>query len=442
MKFLKRSAVFILVLAVFAGLYAVCEYLGVNARSFYMDTPGKTAEGSIDFSKTSVDRLVEQYVNNEIERDIIVTATGDMKFYEWQLNRAYNQETKTFDFSPSFAYVSKYFETSDYVIGDIETTLAGSGNGTQTSYNGYGADRQTKSYNTPEVLAGNLQAAGFDLITTANEHALDSQAAGLTSTIHYLTEAGLKVSGTRSDATQPSYIIEDIRGMKTGFIAYTNVLTNTEDEAAVSLVNYLAAYDEDRIGELCSQIAAMRREGAEAVIVQLHFGTEYAVMPEEQDKALANRLIQAGADVILGSHTHVPGAIEVVDVAGEDGSSRKGLIVYSMGNFLTSQQYVDGSGNYRDMGMICDIIFKKGKNSVRIGGLYLTPVYSNWTDTEIATIPVMEAHDAPDQFGDIFDRLAKARINAAYDTIFPELMQSCGLTYSYEDYKYKISIEN
>lgn len=407
-----------------------------------MDTPGATTGGSIDFSKTSVDKLIENYANTEMERDVVITAVGDMKFYQWQLERAYDDTSESFDFSPSFAYIEKYIPENGFVIGDIETTLAGSGNGSDTTYNGYGADRKSMLFNTPEVLADNLADAGFNLITTANEHALDSEAAGLTSTLNYLTAAGLKVTGTRSNDTDPVYIIEKVQGMNTGFIAYTNIMTNTDDTESLSLVNYLDNYNEEKITQMCSQIAKMREEGAEAVVVLLHFGSEYASVPEDADKTLAHRLIEAGADLILGSHTHVPGTIEVVDVVEEDGSTRQGLVVYSLGNFLTSQQYVDGTDQYRDMGMICNIIFKKSKDSVRIGGIEIMPVYSNWTDEAIATIPIIEAYENPDSFGDIFDIYAKPRIKAGYETIFPELLQNSGLSYTCEDYKYKISLEN
>lgn len=442
MKFFKRLTGLILMTLMFSALYFICNYFGVNAKSFYMDTPGATTRGSIDFSKTSVDKLIVNYANTEVERDIVITAVGDMKFYEWQLERAYDETTKTFDFASSFAYIESYLKNTNYLVGDIETTLAGSGNGAYTDYNGYGANRRTMLFNTPEVLADNLSHIGFDLITTANEHALDSGGTGLTTTLHHLQEAGLRVTGTRNSETDPVYMIEKISGMNTGFIAYTNVMTNTEDTESLNLVNYLDNYNEEKITQMCNQIKQMREEGAETVIVLLHFGTEYASIPEETDKNLAHRLIEAGADLILGSHPHVPGTIEVVNAKNDDGSERQGVVIYSLGNFLTSQQYVDGTDQHRDMGMICDIVFKKSKDGVRIGGINVTPVYSNWTDDDIATIPVLEAYENPDTFGDIFDEYAKPRIKAAYESIFPDLLNNSGLSYTYEDYKYKISLEN
>lgn len=442
MRILKYLIGLLFTAVVFCGLFFVCQYYGRSARAFYMETPGKTVTGSIDFSKTSVDQLVENYVNNMLERDIVITAVGDMKFYEWQLQRAYNPETETFSFVPAFEYISKYFESTNYVVGDIETTMAGANGSTDTRFYGYGADRSTMRFNTPEILAVNLADAGFDMITTANEHALDSGTSGVAATINRLENAGITHIGTRRSADAPAYVIEKVNGLKIGFIAYTNLLTDTEDETAVSVVNYLDNYNEEKIDQMCAQIQQMRAEGAEAVVVLLHFGAEYAVQPQDTDRGLAHRLINAGADVILGSHTHVPGLIETVDVPNEDGSSRRGLIVYSMGNFLTSQQHLDGSSQHRDMGMICEIVFKKLKDMVYIGGLNVIPVYSNWTKDSVVTLPILEAHDLPDNYNEIFDAYAVRRINTAYETIFPQLLESSGLSYVYEDYKYKISFEN
>ncbi len=456
MKFFKYFIGLLSTAAVFTGLFFVCGYFGSSAKSFYMDVPGKTATGGIDFSKTSVDKLVENYVNGELEQDITVTAVGDMLFYQWQLERSYDAETDTYDFTPSFANIKKYFAESDYLVGDLETTLAGKDQGADKSYNGYGADRLAMKFNTPEILAQNLAQTGFDMITVANEHAFDSGTAGFQSTVSRLREAGIETAGVAMD--DAPYVIKNIENIKIGFIAYTNVMpeivrtdaqgnvisdsaTGDYSDPNYAMVNHLGNYDAEKIRQMCAQIEQMRGEGAEAVVVLLHFGETYGAEPSEQDQQLAHQLIDAGADVILGSHSHVPEPIEIVDVQKEDGSARRGLIVYSMGNFLTSQQYIDGTGQYRDMGMLCEIIFKKVRDTVFVGGLNITPVYSNWAEASISTVPVIEAHNAPDHFEGIFDDYALGRINDAFESIFPQVLADSGVTYKIEDYKYKISLE-
>ena len=108
---------------------------------------------------------------------------------------------------------------------------------------------------------------------------------------------------------------------------------------------------------------------------------------------------------------------------------------------MSSQQYKGGTGN-RDIGALFDIVFVKQGKKARIKEIHVTPVYSNWTDEAISVIPVCEAKEAPEHFEGLLDRHAVSRINAAYDTLIPSMLQNSGLNYTYSDYKYKISLEN
>ena len=81
MNIFKKFTGAIVAAAVFILLFVACLYYGLRAKSFYMVTPGRTSSGMIDFSKTSVDSLVEDYVNREMDRQIVISGTGAMKFY-------------------------------------------------------------------------------------------------------------------------------------------------------------------------------------------------------------------------------------------------------------------------------------------------------------------------------------------------------------------------
>ena len=186
-------------------------------------------------------------------------------------------------------------------MGDIETTMAGAGKGTDTSIYGYGANKDTNIFNTPEVLAQNLADVGFNMIATANSHAMDSGSNGVVSTVGYLNQAGLTALGTVKTAGDARYVMQNIHGMQTGFIAYTNAI-NVEDDAQAdtaqsgdgtqdalaedgsqdstagdsavqqyALVNYLNHYDENAVTQMCAQVQQMKSEGAEIVVVSLSF---------------------------------------------------------------------------------------------------------------------------------------------------------------------------
>ena len=513
MNIFKKFTGAIVTAAVFILLFVACLYYGLRAKSFYMVTPGRTSSGMIDFSKTSVDSLVEDYVNREMDRQIVISGTGAMKFYEWQLARAYDDASQSFDFSSAFSYIDSYLQNTDYLLGDIETTMAGAGKGTDTSIYGYGANKDTNIFNTPEALAQNLADAGFNMIATANSHAMDSGSNGVVSTIGYLNQAGLTALGTVKTAGDARYVIQNIHGMKTGFIAYTNAINveddaqadtvqsgdGTQDDAATgdgsvqdtpadgtqssdgqqdttgdngqdnstgdgtqdasaedgsqdntagdsavqqyALVNYLNHYDENAVAQMCAQVQQMKSEGAEIIVVSLSFESSTSTVADDSEKNLAAQLVAAGADVIFGNNASVPQSIDVFDTTDSEGQAKKAVAIYSMGNLLTAQQYVEGTGNNRDMGMICNVEITKSKTSARVTGLEIIPVYSNWTSDDIVSIPVIEAYENPDNYANVLDAIYASRVTDAYTTIFPGILQSSGLNYTIEDSKYKISIE-
>lgn len=496
MNVLKKFTGVIVTAAVFILLFVACLYYGLRAKSFYMVTPGRTSTGMIDFSKTSLDALVESYVNREMDREIVISGTGAMKFYEWQLQRAYDDTSQSFDFASAFSYITPYLENTDFLVGDIETTMAGAGKASDTSIYGYAANKDTNIFNTPEVLAGNLANAGFNMITTANSHSMDSGSNGVISTIQNLNQAGLTALGAVKTAGDARYVMQEIHGMKTGFIAYTNAInaaddtitdssadagsldnagtdsgsvatdvantddgstaqnndgntqeTTVQDDAAAQtqqaypLVNYLNHYDEAAVATMCEQVQQMKSEGADIVVVSLSFESSTASVADDSEKNLAAQLVNAGADVIFGNNASVPQSIDVFDTTDSEGQAKKAVAIYSMGNLLTAQQYVDGTGVNRDMGMICNVVITKSKTSARVTGLEMIPVYSNWTSDDIVSIPVIEAYENPDAYTNVLDAIYASRVTDAYTTIFPDILQTSGLNYTIEDSKYKITIE-
>ena len=172
MKVTKKAAALLLSVLMFAAVFIACVRYAGNARDYYVDHPG-IAGGRLDFKVTSVEKLISSYVNTALEREITVSGAGDLMFFEWQLNRAYDKTSETFDFSDSFSYISKYLEPSDLVIGSLETTFAGKDKGKYTDFYGYGANVSDMNFNTPDSAAEAIASAGFDIVSTANEHALD-----------------------------------------------------------------------------------------------------------------------------------------------------------------------------------------------------------------------------------------------------------------------------
>lgn len=269
-----------------------------------------------------------------------------------QIRAGYQPDLSTYDFSSFFRLVKPHFQKAHFVMGNLETTL-----GTNPKeYSGY------PRFNAPAILAQNLKDAGFHLITTANNHALDRGFSGLQKTLQNLDEVGLLHTGTaRNQEEKETILLTEIEEVKTAFLAYTygtNGLLPPAD--CPYAVNYL---DEEQI---INDLKKAREAGAQLVILSLHFGQEYQDNPNKTQTALAQTFLEAGADIILGTHPHVlqpaqicylPKANSVAElqasteastgeisgdgrISGDEeisGGGEKKFVSYSLGNFISDQ---------------------------------------------------------------------------------------------------------
>ena len=158
-----------------------------------------------------------------------------------------------------------------------------------------------------------IAQAGFDIVSTANEHATDSGTEGLLRTLDTASAAGLTVVGTKKTASDGGYAIVKKNGLNIGVAAYT-AKAPALDEASQGSVNVITDYSEEKLAAMCGDVAGMRKEGAEAVVVMLHFGENYAEVPDDYQKNAAHKLIEAGADVVFGSHPHTLQPLEIYPV--------------------------------------------------------------------------------------------------------------------------------
>lgn len=289
-------------------------------------------------------------------------AVGDIMVHAPQLPGYYNASTKTYDFTPWFREVKPLFSAGDWVVGNLETPLAGG----DLKYSGY------PRFNAPAELATALADAGFDIVTTANNHTLDRGFVGLTRTLGNVRDAGLIPVGTAASAWQAKQtVIVERRGIRLGFLAYTygtNGIAVPKDKPyAVNLISLPA---------IAADIKRLREEGADAVSVSLHFGTEYERQPNAEQRSIARAVIESGADIVLGSHPHVVQPYETIEVPDPTraGGTRRGLIVYSMGNFISNQ-----TGDWKDVGVIMQIRLRKsaagGKTVTTVDKVSATPTW-------------------------------------------------------------------
>ena len=254
-----------------------------------------------------------------------MSVIGDIMCHNSQYKDAYVSATGTYDFSYVFEDIKDYVSNADIAIGNLETTFAGKERG----YSNY------PQFNTPEQLAYNLKDFGIDVLSTANNHSMDTYFSGVVSTLNYLDDAGISHVGTNATAEdQNNILIKEVNGIKIAFLSFTygtNGIRIPDDKYfAVNLI------DDNFI---LQQLSLAKEENPDLICVSMHWGIEYQTKQNSEQERLANLLFENGADIILGSHPHVLQPMEKKTITLEDGSTKDCFVIYSLGNFMSGQTY-------------------------------------------------------------------------------------------------------
>ena len=279
----------------------------------------------VDNTENEINKDEPKEENNEIKEDtnIKIAVIGDIMCHNSQYKDAYDSKNNTYDFSYVFSDIKEYISSADIAIGNLETTFAGKERG----YSNY------PRFNTPEQLATNLKDFGIDVVSTANNHCMDTNYTGLVSTLKYLDEAGISRTGTNETEEQQNQIlVKDVNGVKIAFLSFTygtNGITIPVDKSfAVNLI------DEDLI---LRQIKLAKEQNPDLICVSMHWGVEYQLKQNQEQEKLKDLLFNNGVDIILGSHPHVLQPMKNETITLYDGSTKDCFVIYSLGNFMSGQ---------------------------------------------------------------------------------------------------------
>jgi poly-gamma-glutamate synthesis protein (capsule biosynthesis protein) len=246
-----------------------------------------------------------------------------------------------YDFTPMLATVAPIIRAADWAICHQETPISAD-NSTLSGYPTFAA---------PFQLAEAEKKAGYDACTTASNHTVDKGSPGITGTLDTFDRVGIRhVGSARSAAEAARYTIYTLRGVRIGHLAYAYGLNGLSSPApwAVNLI------DPARIR---ADAAAIRRAGAQFVVVSLHFGTEKDQTPSAYQRRVADAVLQSpDVDLIIGHHAHVVQPIQ----RRPDGR----WVVFGLGNLLAQQALMPGEGTsppHRD-GVIVRVTIAPGPN--------------------------------------------------------------------------------
>jgi poly-gamma-glutamate capsule biosynthesis protein CapA/YwtB (metallophosphatase superfamily) len=217
--------------------------------------------------------------------------------------------------APAFANVKSYLEAADVAFVNLEGPI--SDTGTRNQFKEY-------TFRSRPALIDGLTSAGIDVVSLANNHAMDYRWKASADCMSRLDAAGIKYAGAGGDydaATAPA-ILETPAG-KVAVIAASTIATGFGAKANMAGINAISS-DVTNDKAFLAKVTKTAKE-ADFVIVSLHWGVEYRTGANEKQIDMAHALIDAGADLILGHHPHVVQGLEMY---------KDRLIVYSMGDFV------------------------------------------------------------------------------------------------------------
>lgn len=242
---------------------------------------------------------------------------GDIMQHKEQLRSAHIPGTDTlisssYDYSSYFRHIRPMIDSADFTVANMEFCLGG------PPFTGY------PSFSAPETLAEEAADAGVDLFLCANNHICDRGRRGLISSIEHYESIGVPFTGiyrdSLSEASDNPYIT-DIGGISVAFVNFTYG-TNGVRVPSPLIVNLM---DEETVR---MAITRAQNAGADIIIALPHWGPEYVTSPSDGQREWAEKLLEWGADAVIGGHPHVVQPVEPP-------------VVYSLGNLISNMSRRD-----------------------------------------------------------------------------------------------------
>lgn len=267
-------------------------------------------EPSVNNSDSNQDQEVvtvpeEESVN---EDELLLHFAGDTMFSG---RVAEKLQIEGFDYP--FAHISEFLQNDDLSVLNLESPLTTGGTSAE--------DKQYVFQSSPDVTPY-MAKAGIDVVNLANNHILDKGKDGLLDTFSHLDDNGISYIGAgknKKEAYTPLYV--ERKGVKIALLGFSRVLPKMDWAAGRFSSGVAEMYN----SKLAIEAVQEARKEADLVVVVTHWGRERVTKLEDHQTELAHALVDAGADLVVGSHPHVLQGIE----------QYKGKwIAYSLGNFI------------------------------------------------------------------------------------------------------------
>ena len=335
---LKRKIRNLLVLALFV---VISSCIG-----WYLQRGDSLDNREINISYQTVNTKKETYASMVMVGDALIHGTVYGTAHRYANYNGY-------DFKPMLEHIKERVKDYDLAYYNQETILGGTELGLSTY----------PLFNSPYEVGDAFIDAGFNLVSLATNHTIDKGERGVLNSRNYWNQqADVLAAGSYSSFEErDKVVIKEVNGIKYAFLSYT---TYTNGLIVPTGKEYLVnVYDEDLIKE---EIARYR-DKVDLLMVAMHWGTEYMTYPTNEQKEISEYLASLGVDLIIGCHPHVIEPIEYIDDT---------LVIYSLGNFISSQIGVE-----RLTGLMLSLNIKKeeyhGKTTISFEDIEGTLIYTD-----------------------------------------------------------------
>lgn len=351
--------------AVFVAAIALCtvscNVVGrINNENAQQDSTGTAVVDEVETTEESTESKPDKVVH-------VVAAGDNLIHYSVYKNAEALAGGVGYDFKPMYSEVKYLVQDADLAILNQETVIS-------KSNPVRGAEGGLLLFNSPPEVADAVIDLGFNVFTMANNHLLDMGTDGLEESINFWNEKAkendLTVLGAYLNEEDANNIrIREVNGVKVAFLAYAHHINGFDSLLDDVPLRVIKNEEEDVIERQIKEADEM----ADVVIVSAHWGEDDTTVVTEDRIELANKMVDWGADVILGCHTHTAETMEWIE--RDDGT--KGFVYYSMGNFICAQ-----TDNFNVVGEMpdFDIVIDGETNELRLENVGCIPTIIHYEE--------------------------------------------------------------
>ena len=286
------------------------------------------------------------------EKTFSITVAGTVSLSGEVRQNSYISDVKQYDYYDTMMLLKKELQ-SDINLVFLENLLSENGS--------------TSDVTASDAAAVMLRSAGFNTAACGFPKAFDKEDTGIRATRKLLQENGIEALGIYADEADDHFLMTELRHMQIAMLQYTDTIpAATRKSMTKKGINGLVPAADAEI--IAADIAQAKKQGADAVLVFLNWG-KTGKSPDKAMRALAQRVADAGADLIVGSGSRIVSGADLLTAAG---TGRQVLCVWSLGTLLSG----DRSSISRIAGMMLQLEFSVGEEQAEMRSVRYIPLYT------------------------------------------------------------------